>query len=62
MSNIVRQPEFYRLENKTSLQRLASELDVSFSIVSRWFAGKTEPSKIQQYHIEKFIERKGCLW
>lgn len=55
---IVRQLEHYRLENRVSLQKLAEELGVSFSTVSRWFGGKTKPSKIQQYHIEKFLNGK----
>lgn len=28
------------------------------SSVSRWFGGKTKPSEIQQYHIEKFLNGK----
>lgn len=57
---IVRQLEKYRLEHRVSLQKLANDLGVSFSTVSRWFSGKTKPSKIQQYHIEKFLKRKFC--
>jgi transcriptional regulator with XRE-family HTH domain len=55
---IVKQLENYRLENRVSLQKLAEQLGVSFSTVSRWFGGKTKPSKIQQYHIEKFLNGK----
>lgn len=55
---IIRQLENYRLENRVSLQKLAEELGVSFSTVSRWFSDKTKPSKIQQYHIEKFLNEK----
>jgi len=55
---IVKQLENYRLENRVSLQKLAEELGVSFSTVSRWFSGKTRPSKIHQYHIEKFLNGK----
>lgn len=57
--NIVKQLEKYRLENRISLQKLADELEVSFSTVSRWFSKKTKPSKIQQYHIEKFLNGKA---
>ena len=57
--DIVKQLEVYRLENKVSLQKLAGELGVSFSTVSRWFSEKTKPSKIQQYHIEKFLNGKA---
>ena len=56
--DIVKQLETYRLENRISLQELADVLKVSFSTVSRWFSGKTRPSKIQQYHIEKFLNGK----
>jgi len=56
---IVNQLENYRLENRVPLQKLADELEVSFSTVSRWFSGKTKPSKIQQYHIEKFLNEKA---
>ncbi len=56
---IVKQLETYRLENRISLQKLADDLGVSFSTVSRWFSGKTKPSKIQQYHIEKVLNGKA---
>jgi transcriptional regulator with XRE-family HTH domain len=56
---IVKQLEAYRLEKRISLQKIAEDLEVSFSTVSRWFSGKTKPSKIQQYHIEKFLNRKS---
>jgi len=55
---IVRQLEKYRLENRISLQKLAEDLGVSFSTVSRWFSGKTIPRKVQQYHIKKFLNDK----
>jgi transcriptional regulator with XRE-family HTH domain len=58
-TNIVRQLELYRLEEKISLQKLASELGVAFSTVSRWFSGKNNPNKIQSYHIEKFLKKRG---
>lgn len=51
----VKQLENYRLENRIPLQKLADDLGVSFSTVSRWFSGKTKPSPIQQYHIDKFL-------
>jgi transcriptional regulator with XRE-family HTH domain len=56
--DIVKQLETYRLENRIPLQELADDLEVSFSTVSRWFSEKTRPSKIQQYHIEKFLKGK----
>ncbi len=57
--DIVKQLETYRLENRIPLQELADDLEVSFSTVSRWFSEKTRPSKIQQYHIEKFLNGKN---
>ena len=51
----------YRLENKITQQDLAKELGVAFSTVSRWFNGKTVPSKIQQYHVEKYLTQKKII-
>ncbi len=56
--DIVKELELYRLENKITQQDLAKELGVAFSTVSRWFNGKTVPSKIQQYHVEKYLSKK----
>ena len=56
---IVKRLERYRLENRVSLQKLADDIGVSFSTVSRWFSRKTKPGKIQQYHIEKFLKKRG---
>ena len=56
--DIVKKLELYRLENKITQEELAKELDVAFSTVNRWFNGRTVPSKIQQYHIEKFLNKK----
>ncbi len=57
--DIVKKLELYRLENRITQQELAEELEVAFSTVSRWFNGKTTPSKIQQYHIEKFLKKNA---
>ena len=57
--DIVRQLELYRLENRVTQEKLANELGVNFSTVSRWLNGKTRPNKIQQYHIEKFLKGKA---
>ena len=59
--DIVKKLELYRLENKITQQALAKELDVAFSTVSRWFNGKTVPSKIQQYHVEKYLRKKASI-
>jgi len=56
--NIVKQLEFYRLKNKITQETFAKNLGVAFSAVNRWFNDKIKPSKVQQYHIEKFINTK----
>jgi len=56
--NIIKKVEIYRLENKITQQELAKKLGVAFSTVNRWLNGKTKPNKIQQYHIEKFLNGK----
>lgn len=60
--DIIKQLELYRLENRITQESLAEEIGVNFSTISRWLNGKTRPSKIQQYHLEKFFNkhvRKG---
>jgi len=56
--NIIKKVEIYRLENKIPQQELARKLGVAFSTVNRWLNGKTKPNKIQQYHIDKFLNGK----
>lgn len=56
---IVKELEHYRLENRVTQEELAKEIGVNFSTVSRWLNGKTKPNKIQQYHIEKFLNGKA---
>ncbi len=56
--NTIKRIEIYRLENKITQQELAKKLGVAFSTVNRWLNGKTKPSKIQRYHIEKFLKKK----
>jgi len=53
--DIVQQLERYRLERRIPQEELAKKLGVAFSTVNRWFNGKTKPSKIQTYHIEKLL-------
>lgn len=53
--DLVKELDSYRLEHKITQQVLAEQLGVSFVTVNRWFNSKTKPSKIQQYHIEKFL-------
>ena len=47
----------YRLERRLTQQKLAKKLGVSFSTVNRWFNGKTKPSELQTYHIQKIIRK-----
>ncbi len=56
--DIVKELEHYRLENRVTQAELAKEIGVNFSTVSRWLNGKTNPNKIQQYHIEKYLKEK----
>ena len=58
MKKVLKKIEHYRLENKITQETLAKELGVSFSTISRWLNGKTNPNKIQAYHIEKFLKKK----
>jgi len=55
--DIVKKLELYRLEHKITQEDLADELGVAFSTVNRWFNGRTVPSKIQQYHVEKYLKK-----
>jgi len=57
--DIIEQLELYRLENRITQVELAKGIGVNFSTVSRWLNGKTKPNKIQQYHIEKYLQGKG---
>jgi transcriptional regulator with XRE-family HTH domain len=59
MKKLLKQLELYRLENRITQTKLAEEIGVNFSTVSRWLNGKTTPNKIQQYHIEKFLKEKN---
>ena len=56
--DLIKKLDSYRLENKITHQALAERLGVSFVTVNRWLNNKTRPSKIQQYHIEKFLKEK----
>ena len=56
--DIIKKLDLYRLENKITQEELAKELDVAFSTVNRWFNGRNVPSKIQQYHVEKYLNKK----
>jgi DNA-binding transcriptional regulator YiaG len=55
--NLIKQLEQYRCENRLSQEKLAERLSVAFSTVNRWIKGHNKPSKIQQFHIEKFLTK-----
>ena len=57
--NIVTSLEAYRLEHKIPQEKLAEKLGVAFSTVNRWFNGKSNPNKIQTYHIEKLLKERA---
>ena len=56
--NLIKKLDQYRLEHRITQQQIADEIGVVFSTVSRWFSGKTNPNRIQRYHIEKFMKGK----
>jgi transcriptional regulator with XRE-family HTH domain len=56
--DIIKRLEKYRLEKRLSQAKLAKELEVSFATVNRWFNGRSNPNKIQTYHIEKLLKGK----
>ncbi len=65
---LVKQLEDFRLEQRLSQEELAKRLNVAFSTVNRWFNGRSQPNKIQSYHIKKLlnslssIERNKPKW
>ena len=58
MDKLIKELDQYRLEHRITQQQVADEIGVVFSAVSCWFSGKTRPSKMQQYHIETFLNAK----
>jgi len=57
MRNLIERLETYRLENRFTQETLAEKLNVTFATVNRWLNGKSKPSKMQAYHIEKLLSR-----
>jgi len=57
VDDLIKQLELYRLENRITQVELAKDIGVNFSTVSRWLNGKTKPNKIQQYHVEKYLNK-----
>ena len=58
MTNLIKKLELYRLENRITQVKLAEKIGVNFSTIRRWLNGKTRPNKIQQYHVEKFLNKR----
>ena len=58
-TKIVKELETFRLEKKITQQSLASILGVAFCTVNRWFNGKNEPNKIQEFHIKRLLNLYG---
>jgi transcriptional regulator with XRE-family HTH domain len=56
MQDIVERLETYRLEHRISQKDLSEKLGVAFSTVNRWLNKKSNPNKIQRYHIEKLLK------
>ena len=56
--NLVKNLEHFRLEHKISQKELAKKLGVAFSTVNRWLNGKSNPNKIQSFHIQKMLSAK----
>jgi len=58
-NTLLQQLEIYRLDRKITQEKLAKQLGVAFSTVNRWLNGKNKPSKIQQYHIDKILNKNS---
>lgn len=59
MDNLIQRLDNYRLEHRITQKELADMLGVAFVTVSRWFNGHCLPNKIQTYHIQKLLSKKG---
>lgn len=57
--DIIQKLETYRLEHRISQEHLSKKLGVAFSTVNRWLNGKSKPSKIQSFHIQKLLKKDG---
>ena len=54
---LIRHLEEHRLKNKITLKELAALLEVNYTTVYRWFAGKVTPNKIQTFHIKSLLKK-----
>ena len=57
-NNLIKQLEEHRLKNKITLKELAEILEVNYTTIYRWFSNKSQPNKIQIYHIERILKIK----
>jgi len=58
-AKILKELDEVRCEKKISQENLSYILGVAFSTVNRWFNGRTKPSRIQVFHIKKFLQIYG---
>jgi DNA-binding transcriptional regulator YiaG len=58
-TKILKELDDFRCEKKISQENLSYILGVAFSTVNRWFNGKTNPSRIQSFHIKKLLKTYG---
>ena len=56
-SSLIKQLEEHRLRNKITLKELAELLEVNYTTIYRWFAGKVTPNKIQTFHIKTLLKK-----
>lgn len=56
--DIIDRLEKYRLENRITQPELAKQVGVAYATINRWLTRKFNPSKIQTYHLEKFLSKK----
>ncbi len=58
-SKLLKELDDFRCEKKISQENLSYILGVAFSTVNRWFNGRTEPGRIQSFHIKKLLKTYG---
>lgn len=58
-TTLLKELDQFRCEKKISQENLSYILGVAFSTVNRWFNGKTNPSRIQSFHIKKLLKTYG---
>lgn len=56
---LIKDLEYYRLENELTVNELASMLGVSNPTIVRWESGVFLPNKIQAFKIQKLLNTKN---